>query len=104
MSRNQEHAARLTAVNAAREAAAGGGLQHPPTVALVAELEQVRTQARLLVRSYGPCAYRAQTLLRLEARQRYLRQLLRSAMGEAESVDVGQCSPVVHLRANYGLG
>jgi hypothetical protein len=60
---------------------------HPPSAAITAELAELRTQARLLCRSYAPCPYRLRELLRIEARYRYLTTLLRSALGPAEPSD-----------------
>jgi hypothetical protein len=58
--------------------------QHPPSAAVVAALDSLRTEARLLFRSYGQCPHRVQELARIEARMRYLRGLLRSALGDGE--------------------
>lgn len=86
----------------ARAKAIGAELQHPPAAAIAAELFRVRERTRLLFLRCGPSAFRAQQVLRLEARQRYLRGLLRDAMGEAEPVSPGG-GAVVRLRTNYGL-
>jgi hypothetical protein len=53
----------------------------------VSELESLRAWARQLLRSYGPYPHRIQELLRIEARHRHLRDLLRKALGEAEPSD-----------------
>jgi hypothetical protein len=58
--------------------------RHPPSAAVIAEMEQLRTQVRLLLRRPGPRDI--QELLRIETRHRYLRALLRAALGEAEGV------------------
>lgn len=64
--------------------------EHPASAALVAEMERLRFQTRLLVRRPGP--HSAQELLHLEARHRQLRELLRRAMGAAEATDTRERS------------
>lgn len=72
--------------------------QHPPTAAIATELAELRTQARLLLRTYGPCPHRMRELLRIEARHRYLLALLRGALGPAEASDTRERSPVIFSR------
>jgi hypothetical protein len=67
--------------------------QHPGTVQLVAEMESLRLQARLLVRRPGPRS--TQELLAIEARHRALREQLRRAMGEPEASDTRLPSPAM---------
>lgn len=62
-------------------------LRHSPTATLAAELAQLRTQAQLLYRSYGPCAYRTRELLRIERQHRLVREQLRAALGPAALTD-----------------
>ena len=68
---------------------------HAPVAAVIAELEGLREKARLLLRTYGPCPHRMQELLRIEARTRYLRGLLRAALGEGETREMVRrpCAP-----------
>jgi hypothetical protein len=75
--------------------------KHPDTVVVVAEMVQLRTQVRLLIRRPGSLS--AQQMLAIEARHRYLRQLLRSALGEAEASETRGRSPAVGLPGIAGL-
>jgi hypothetical protein len=76
---------------------------HPPQAVIATELADLRQEARLLVRTYAPCPYRTQELLRIEARHRHLLALLRGAIGPAEASDTRERSPAILSRGIAGL-
>lgn len=59
--------------------------QHPPVSALLDRLELLRTQGRLICRTYLPGPARAAMLRKLEAEHRNLRPAIRALLGDGEA-------------------